>query len=357
MTAIAGYIRSGVPVLIGDLLLTSPIAPEAGVSIPTLGNVDDFFGGHYSITGLWQKVAVVNDQCAVAWAGSWVNARSVLSDFKEALTRGELTTDEVPLFFRSHPDAADVSIIGFACDEKGTLQFKHNCAAIQRSDGTPAYVAGSGASILEDIRRQTDASFGNALNPHDSAYASALAVAGVLLNDELGLGAAAPTLRNFFGGGYEVACYSGGKFVKPGGIAFVLWEAELGVGMPFALPVLIVKQEYCGDFLLMRSARVTQGPPNVVAESQTHVVKPLLQSNQPADLAARLRSLALDARRFCHCIYDEKSNSYAIVMEHFAEGSTPSMKFMEMGGRLMVGMKPSLLDQIRAAVIRCDASH
>jgi hypothetical protein len=80
---------------------------------------------------------------------------------------------------------------------------------------------------------------------------------GLLLQAEFRGGDAAATLRNMFGGGYEIAFYSNGRMQKLREVTYVVWEALLTAhNVHVSLPQLLVKQTYVDDYLLVRSARV-----------------------------------------------------------------------------------------------------
>ena len=73
MTAILGFVRNGMPILIGDILLSSPTdhAPPQ-VELPW-GDLLSGFKPHdesFRISGLQQKLIILAPNLASAWAGT-----------------------------------------------------------------------------------------------------------------------------------------------------------------------------------------------------------------------------------------------------------------------------------------------
>src|SRR5687768_569719 len=102
MTLIATFSVNKYPVVFGDLLLTGPASAGKRVALPTQGPDHDFFGDSgWAISGLTQKVNIVSPNCAIAWAGSWLEARCAISGLRDLAQSQTLTTDVVRSFLRA----------------------------------------------------------------------------------------------------------------------------------------------------------------------------------------------------------------------------------------------------------------
>jgi hypothetical protein len=76
VTIIFGFTRKNVPLLCGDTLVTHfaehPTTLRLPASGPLHAAISETFG--VSVTGLWQKVNVIDDAVTLAWSGSLIAA-------------------------------------------------------------------------------------------------------------------------------------------------------------------------------------------------------------------------------------------------------------------------------------------
>jgi hypothetical protein len=86
MTVIAGLIRNGVPLLLGDTVISTlrEVAPET-VYLPTIGRIIPVTSSesNYVPCDLVQKINTVSDYMLFAWAGDLIAARTMLKAIRD----------------------------------------------------------------------------------------------------------------------------------------------------------------------------------------------------------------------------------------------------------------------------------
>jgi hypothetical protein len=211
MTAIAGFRSFGIPVLIGDFLVTKP-TEAAGES------------------GLRKKLVVISDNCAVAWTGQLPAADSVIRSIQAGTIGGLITLESIYAILTdpatSEMGALSVRLIGWVIDDRGQHCFSWNSQnAHTVLPGAPAF-DGSGAASIQQL-------VGNVgLGPvHDGSgegpdpALAALQITTRLMNDEL-LGKTKFELE--FGFAYEVALFRNQRFEYTDNILYlaITWELD-----------------------------------------------------------------------------------------------------------------------------------
>jgi hypothetical protein len=155
MTVIAAYVIGNFPVLFGDLLLTSERATGARkVAVPTQGEVQDFFGSSgWGISGLTQKVNVLSDNCAIAWAGSWLGARVAIAGLRDLALSRTLTCEAILEFFDALPDLKlnPASFVGLVHDDGALQQFCFNAEQFQSESLGTVYLSGTGSTAIYEL--------------------------------------------------------------------------------------------------------------------------------------------------------------------------------------------------------------
>lgn len=261
MTVIATFDFPDYPMILSDMLLSGEQVDGKRVAIPTIGEVSNFFpdGSGWTITGLTQKIAIVSDECVVAWAGSWIAARMAISELKDIADEQLLTPETVTHFFQNLDEgikALGLSIVGLLWTHDGFFKISFNAELdYKTNDKVSVSSAGSGADYLRvflETSRRGERIGGTNPNVHPAqlAYETGLQIGACFLRSENTLG---DPLRLYFGGGYEVAVFNGERFTKDRGITYVLWDwrgADQG-HLPF--PCLIIVYEYKGDVLYVHS--------------------------------------------------------------------------------------------------------
>jgi hypothetical protein len=178
MTAIVSFSVRKRPVLLGDLLLSGDERDPDLVRVPSIGPVTNVFprGSGYTITGLKQKLAVLHPDVAMAWAGSYIGARSVADELKTLVSQREVTPDYISGFLEDvekDNTLGNLSLIVLVTDR--TSRIVHTIPVrvwfYQSDHYGGVYVGGTGhqdiVSILKNIERSELATL-----PRDFNHAS-----------------------------------------------------------------------------------------------------------------------------------------------------------------------------------------
>jgi len=101
MTIIAGIPIQRFRILIGDILLSSPIPGDRTLSVPTQGEVNSLYpkGVTFNVSGLRQKICVISDTLVIAWAGSYLAAQIVVNDLIGRERKHPFTVESLVRFF------------------------------------------------------------------------------------------------------------------------------------------------------------------------------------------------------------------------------------------------------------------
>jgi hypothetical protein len=363
MTLIASFAIQSFPVVFGDLLLTGPTgAATRIVTTPAQGEVQDFFGSSgWGVSGLTQKVNLVNDRCIVAWSGSWLGARVAISELRALARKEPLTVDKVLQYLKSEPDLTQhpASFVGLIHDQEGLHKFHAYADERNFSHLGNVFLSGSGSpaiSEFDELMASSESRSSGAVNPAATAVSSGLILGGILLQSELRGGDAAATIRNMFGGGYEIAFFSDGRVQKLSEITYVIWDAErAATETKISHPLLVVKQQYAGDYLMIRSVRIASSaddPVPRVLDEQRHAIAPMFEGARRPTIA-ELKSISLQSKLLCHCIAARRGETiigiYTLVQQ-FGPDSEPSLKIEDHEGQISFSVREDAAARIAAAV-------
>lgn len=353
MTLIAAFRPQGCPTLFGDLLLSGHERVNDQVSIPTIGDVRNFYpeGSGWSITGLQQKIVLVSDNCAIAWAGSWLGARIAIGQLRDLASTQKLTAPLLRDFMDNmNEDTVNLgtSFVGLLISDDQVLYFKHDAEYFEDPGVGSVFVEGTGKRAFREILATgifTKLELSGDPNPVDVAASTGLMIAGMLLRNEHASGS---NLLEYFGGGYEVAVHTVNGFKKLGNMTFIMWEASVKRDLVDIAPLFIVKQQYADDVLLLRSAmlRSANGFPTVVDE-QLHAILPIYKNKSEVGLPAPA-DVPYQSPLLCHCFL-VRSNAQVAVhtrIQRSGPNSEPAMTFGDANGQLVLGFNPIFIQQV-----------
>ena len=103
MTVIAGFAVEGLPILMGDLLVSGPESPGRSVNIPSIGDARIVFpeGSGFIPTGVRQKVNLISNNLVIAWANNRLAAQTIIKDLLEEDRKKSFTYDRLQGYFES----------------------------------------------------------------------------------------------------------------------------------------------------------------------------------------------------------------------------------------------------------------
>jgi hypothetical protein len=99
MTVVANLLIEGVPVLIGDAVITSGDLTERSITVPTVGMLPPM---RRPITAFRRKVYIIDKRLTVAWTGSRLKAEQLISSLRYHIQRRGVTEKELEDFLSSY---------------------------------------------------------------------------------------------------------------------------------------------------------------------------------------------------------------------------------------------------------------
>jgi hypothetical protein len=365
MTLIAQFAVGEQPILIGDVLLSGPELETQSVGVPTIGDTKGLFpkGTEKVVLGVRQKVTILSaDRLMMAWAGQAFVARRVLSELKDlAQTEGfdaSCLRDYFRTFERSK-HKSQVQFLGCVRDGNKWLGFEvGDTQQVQTSNFGKVSLAGTGASDAKSFFDQSELpqlnNLGNAPPQGIEAVFSALTMAGHFLQLELN---SQSTLRQYYGGGYEIATIVHGKFQKIGNVSYIFWYVDARTdAVKISIPYHAVKLEYWGDALALRIARIGR---DLKFQDELHVIDSILGDPievqeqdllKPADMNSKL------VVNFFFVRYPDGSTEWLSRVDLKARPES-AILFRNVMNGYEVQMEKGFIDYIREAVINRRAAR
>ena len=289
MTLISIISPNDFPVLLGDLLISAPASNDGSrVSLPSLIAETpsvELTNGSFSIVGLSQKVAVINDYLAVAWSGSKIAAKAVLTDLKENVPPTPMTSDDFFKYLDSlnYKETTELSLLGLTIDAEGKLhRFGQNHKLVKYDPLNNIYVAGSGAddfvSYLFEYFPEGFKS-GGEMNVYCEAISTVFIYARISFCNEMN---SRSNFEHYYGGGFEFVTpirdtdtdTVGLKKVPE--ITTLFWIDDQRSGNITMQPV-VFKQRYIGDVLVITRCFLTRKHDNKSKPVTNYFITPVYE--------------------------------------------------------------------------------
>jgi hypothetical protein len=351
MTLIAQLPINGAPLLIGDVLLSSQKRTGLKATLPLVGNINDVLAIHGQPfeVAFCQKVNILSDRLAVAWAGPMIESERALRALSLLSTRPNLILDDIGCELTVIRERiANLQLVGTLLGEaRGSMRTAHHFTL-----GVPdANVANIGRVLAAGTGRDFFLNLLGKSNWTNSGAGNEFQVAHVLLcalvNEEY---RTARTILNRWGGGFEaVSCSQRtGQFEKVGDILHTFWKMREHEDKSLALTPMFYKTTYWRDALIIRFARLEEAGADTfrLASNDLTLIPPLLKQVDDYDLN-ELGSVDFSYRAICCHIFIEKSENRDLVFfVEQRESHAPSFE-VELGASYVrLNISPNLTDAI-----------
>lgn len=264
MTMISGYKLKEGGFLQADILLTTPDTWAMSWPVPSFQTDDDSPAlEDHIVAGLCQKILVVNDHFAVAFAGDV----PVIQDVVRLIDR--LIDQHPVLTSKRFSDAvladekisnADINIIALSFEDDEIHISNVFAGYGHDNEHFEQLVGGSGGDhAIEHYQDYPSHAF-DVLEEDIVVHGTCMALNhfSERLSNEFKEKFQSESIANLFGGGYEVVAYYDGKFQKISNIVYVFAEAEIDSDgmLQVDFPRFLIKSAYDGDDLKIRSVEL-----------------------------------------------------------------------------------------------------
>ena len=323
MTMISGYKLKDCGFLQADILLTSLHKGMRSSQVPSFQTYVDNQGlDTHVVVGLCQKILVVNDQFAVAFAGDVPDIQAVirliekLIDQAPALT-GKRFADAVLADSKLNQSKIEIIALSVEDDEVHIsniyAEFGHG------NEHFEMWVGGSGAEhTIKHYKAYPPNEFD--VSEEDIVVRGtcmALDQFAHNLIDEFDKKFQSETIKNSFGGGYEVLAFYDGKFRKISDVVYAFADAEFDVGgiLQVDFPKCLIKSAYKGDDLKIRSVEFQYSEDedeHVALNDRTFTIAPIARY-QETTVVDNLNGLKFMGRFLCFLIKVKTNNGDFIV--------------------------------------------
>jgi len=245
-------------------------------------------------TGLTQKIAILNDNLALAWAGKKISAKIIIRDLlKEAQKKINWKRNDLSDFFSNYEEHGnEVGIIGLSNDEKGLFYF--GWGAHQSKYDSKKYglvrLSGSGAKNLKSYLDNFDLPQASSF---EAAIGNALAITTHMVGFEK---TTSSNLLLYYGGGFEILSLVEYKFKKIGDVTYLIWLSRQtsDLSWEISLPVTCIKYLYENDILLIKKADIkTQPNGSIIPINKTiYIVSPIYRNVKADEIPEKTVNLS-----------------------------------------------------------------
>lgn len=259
MTAIAGFTVNTVPVIIGDILLSTKGDVGFSMKIPGSGQNSVEFAEERSIeyypAKLSQKVSIINDHLLIATAGSYKTSKEFVEFLKDDY---EINTnpawkdilDCIKTFEYDDEDEFSFILYYYNQEENISAWTSHNTESVEVEGFDGLVVAGSGSDDLIKALSDVDIAFEDGTA---EGVKAALTVNGIIsrlwsldITDQ-------KNIEEGFGGGYEIGTLKNNKVCKVGDFLFLeIFISGPPEKMLIGLNTRIAKFDYLDDDFIIR---------------------------------------------------------------------------------------------------------
>ena len=313
MTLVAQLTVNRIPMLIGDVLLSSETRTGLKVNLPLVGDINQILAnrGFPFEVRFAQKLHVFEGRVAVGWSGPALQAKRALEVIAAISSRQGLTEADIKLELNAiDPDKIDqLQLVGLIIEDQNGTNVKYSGFSLQapfieiRNLGRVCG-AGSGASAFFELLQKGDF-LGQ---PDANVYQVAHGLLAALTNEEYRTG---NTIANRWGGGFEALTFSprSREFEKIGDILHTFWKIKEGEDDTLGLLPFFYKTAYWRDALVLRTAWAEDIRDNYLTLKFNDItlIPPLLKNIEEYDIA-ELGEIDFSYRAVCCHVLIEKTD-------------------------------------------------
>ena len=352
MTVIARFEVRGIPMLVGDALLSAEPSVERSVSLPLIPGVNRHLPTTAAriVAGMTQKLNIVTDRLTIAWAGSYEQAVRTFSSIRPVAERANCSADDIQQVIEDiDPHHRNqLHLLGYLSTPEGNgHRFQFLRLNVDRRYGGPIgdlYIAGTGdvqfVNVLADVVDMQNPSATSETLP----WAFGATLIGHLVRLEW---TDASNILSWWGGAFEVATIRRGRFEKIGNILHLFLTYEPSGNL--RLHPLLYKMDYWQDILTIRAIQI--GEHGRVTREDLHLIQPIFRRNDEYNFA-EFRVPSLKCQTLCAHVFIENSrgdpNTFVHV-KHQNDGVT-DVTILETDSKFDLLISDRLVHHIRSSI-------
>lgn len=302
MTLVTATKIRDVPVVLGDILISSQHDTGHPVPLPTRRDAGNLLPPGYSIASVRRKVTVLHDRLAVAWAGRQIGAQRVIKDLRRWLQETDLDRDHLFVFLDGYGDlgsGARCELVGWIVDDAGPIAFHWNMTDVWA--GHDEYITGSGKEDFAKLVGGRRIFYGSPdLTPDAQVVHICLTLAGYGIGREVLSG---DSLSHGYGGGMEVALFTEGRFSVVTDANFLFWRVEFDPERKESRIAHVpteLKYLHINDCLVVRTRTIDERGGQ---EGRIHIVTHVDQDEEEVSWVATFQPFVSGKSKcYCNCV-------------------------------------------------------
>jgi hypothetical protein len=224
MTLVAAFKISGIPVLLGDFLLTDEIAGKNHIFLPTVPQLRRAANDQRRVCGLRKKIHKVGERLVVGFTGGVAPGVELMKRLIIRFGASEPSVESLRAFLADEefPRKSETALVGWICDKR-PLCFRWNGKEPEVFRIVDSAFDGSGARhFQEEVMPAHQTGKSDAIRTaFDNAMYVAVTKIGKILLQEILNGR---TIDHAYGFGGEILIWDGARFAYVANVAFAFWN-------------------------------------------------------------------------------------------------------------------------------------
>lgn len=266
MTLIAGTLNFSYPIVLGDLLATSP-TKKANFKLPTfLSGVEQYLPDNIDFypARLVQKTYIIKPNLVVAIAGSFVENKEFIKSIKSFYETINCTEENINEFISQYDQSKFINsaylILFYEKKDAGILMCPITIGSFWQSTESELFeeifAIGSGSAdfIAESKRYSNLQGFGSINNSNRALSLNMILLSGLLALESFSL----ETIKKYWGAGFELITYdeTNETFYKLDEFTYIIWRGKLDLQSKELQisPYLVLSYKYVNDILIISSS-------------------------------------------------------------------------------------------------------
>ncbi|HMJ48398.1 MAG TPA: hypothetical protein VK498_13790 [Ferruginibacter sp.] len=300
MTLVAAFPLRGIPVLVGDFLLTDNQVNKAHDSLSTRPGIQKTKSNvnFRRIAGLRKKIHKINDRLVVGFTGDLLPCEILIKALVREFSTKEPTKKDLDSFLSgiSIPNKHKIKLVGWYCDNR-PLCFEWNGVDKEIKIVDYTYSGSGGKHFYEEIMPSDASGISDAFNVElERATYIAVAQVGKILLSEL---MAAKNLHYAYGFGGELVLWDGARFSYVDKIAYAFWNILINEDNSFQYALSPIQAVYKNfdTYSVMQISHIGPNASNTGYEAKNtdyHLLTPLNDSMLTFD-SSKIKRISYDA--------------------------------------------------------------